>query len=194
MVCFDKVKKKMGNLWSVVVPKGVETDWKRYAGTWYEHRRLNSWFEPPGLYAVTATYTPSQTDPNTLMVVNQGVLPGGIPISASGTATILKAPGELQVDLQPDIPLVRQLAQLSQLAPSKAEKKANYLVLDHDCAPDSSKPYGCAVVGSTDRQYLWFLTRTPYLAPAEEQYMLGVVKRNGYTDTQLQMLYRVVQR
>lgn len=152
---------------------GVPTDLNLYQGKWYEQMRVPSWFENSHLQNVTAEY---KYDPQTqtMQVINSGVdRRDGQRSTSIGTARPTGEPGRLGVKFFPLFP------------------EGSYVVLSHDCGSPASD-YECAVVGSDDRDYLWFLTRQPNGWTEErKQYAIQVARKQGYTDATIQRLQQV---
>jgi len=134
----------------------------RYLGTWYEIARFDHRFER-GLSAVTATYT--LRPDGRIDVLNAGTTAAGKRKTAHGVARIPRAeePGRLQVTFF-------------------LWFWADYLILD--LAPD----YRYALVGSRADGYLWVLSRTPQMAPADYTHLLRRATERGYDTGKLMLV------
>ncbi len=144
-------------------PPGLTVAWPRYLGTWYELARFDHRFER-GLVAITATY--STRPDGRITVLNAGRIGtlDGKPKSASATARIT-GPATLSITF---------------FWPFSGDYRV--LALDPE--------YRWAVVGSSSRDYLWFLHRSPQAAVADWQAMEHAATDAGYD---LTGLIRVVQ-
>lgn len=125
-------------------------DLDRYLGTWYEIARKPHFFEK-GMSYVTATYT-LQPD-GSIEVVNKGIK-NGKPKTSRGKAKTTDQPGRLKVTFF--------------LFP------AEYNVLE--VGPE----YEYAVVGGSNGNYLWILSRTPALDDALLEAIYGRLAERGY--------------
>lgn len=136
------------------------------AGVWYEHRRLDSWFERD-LHFVTARYT--LRDDGFVAVTNTGVRRGtGATVVSRGLARLTNlASAYLLVSF---FPLV----------------EGDYVVLYLDATT--------SVVGSPDRKYLWLLTRSPAVTDAQVASLATTALANGYTRAQLDAMITVQQQ
>lgn len=140
----------------------------RYAGLWYEVARLPNRFEEKCAGDVTAEYTLEGT--NRLKVVNRCRKRDGRLTEAAGVAKLADAKGpnsRLKVRFAPAylsfLPIVWGDYQIIELAPD----------------------YTHAVVGSPDRQYLWFLSRTPRLDEATYQRLSEAARAQGFDVSKL---------
>ena len=119
-------------------------DLARYAGKWYEVARLPNRFQKKCAGDVTATYT--LLGDGKIRFVNECGKADGSTIRAEGKARLAEKNGpssKLEVRFAP--------SWLSWLPAVWGD----YQIVD--LVPD----YSTAVVGSPDRKYLWFLSRTP---------------------------------
>ena len=128
------------------VPKGIEPvtgfDQERYLGTWYEIARLDHSFEE-GLDRVTAEYLPN--DDGSINVINRGYSQAkGEWEEAEGRAVFV---GDSDV----------AHLKVSFFGPFYS----SYVVFELD--EDYSKAY----ITGYNRDYLWFLSRTPQVSAAE---------------------------
>lgn len=141
---------------------GVETDWKKYLGRWWEQARVPSWFENQFASDVTADYT--LMPDGSIRIVNAATdLLLGTRTSVVGRARVdLSRSGTLRVSFFPPF-------------------ESDYIVLGHGCADPNA--YDCAVVGTQDRKHLWFLTRTPHCTNAQLAMMKQIAIQKGYGPT-----------
>ena len=131
-------------------------DRERYLGRWYEIARLDHSFER-GLEQVTATY--SVRDDGSIKVLNQGFDTKDQEWSdAEGYAYFVE--GEQQGYLK-----------VSFFRPFYGA----YVVFDLD-----QKRYQYAYVTSSNRDYLWFLSRTPTVSKAAKQRFIQKAKAKGF--------------
>lgn len=139
-------------------------DLQRYMGTWYEIARYDHSFEKD-LTAVTATY---ELFPDGKIIVwNQGY-------KNTPDGKLKKAKGKAK---QPD--------------PSDPGKLkvafflffyADYYILELD------KNYQWALVGSSSDDYLWILSRTPFLQKETLDHILSLAGARGYDTGKLIMV------
>ncbi|MDO9708396.1 lipocalin family protein [Paracraurococcus lichenis] len=137
---------------------GVEV--QRYLGTWLEVARLPMWAQDSSSVScedVTATYT--LRPDGRIGVVNRclNVLDGDRPRQAEGQAYAVEGSHNARLRVSFFWPFF-----------------GNYWVIGLD--PD----YRWAVVGEPSRRWLWVLSRTPKLDPAELDKALGIARANGY--------------
>lgn len=128
------------------VPKGIEPvtgfDQERYLGTWYEIARLDHSFEE-GLDRVTAEYLPN--DDGSIKVINRGYNQAkGEWEEAEGRAVFV---GDSDV----------AHLKVSFFGPFYS----SYVVFELD------EDYSTAYITGYNRDYLWFLSRTPQVSAAE---------------------------
>ncbi|GFO68746.1 hypothetical protein GMLC_23250 [Geomonas limicola] len=134
---------------------------ERYLGTWYEVARLDHRFER-GLSNVTAEYT--LRPDGTLRVVNRGYSEReGRWKEAVGKAYLAGAPdqGYLKVSF---------------FGPFYGA----YLVLDLD-----HEQYRYALIAGPNTEYLWILSRTPYLAVPVLERLVGRAAALGFATREL---------
>ena len=130
-------------------PAGIEPvgnfDAERYLGTWYEIARLDHRFER-GLEAVSASY--ARNDDGTIAVVNRGwnVEEGKWQV-AEGEARFADGPDTGWLEVSFFGPFYGTYAVFELLENEGGE-------------------YERAYVAGDDRDYLWFLSRTPEVEPA----------------------------
>ncbi|GHC10614.1 lipocalin family protein [Thermomonas carbonis] len=136
-------------------------DLQRYAGQWHEIARLPMFFQRNCVANVTATYTPRAD--GMIGVRNACDDKEGEAMVSEGVARPVSGqPGQLEVRFAPD-----WLA----WAPMTW---ADYWVVELD--PD----YQWAVVGGPSRKYLWLLSRTPSMSPAQFDAIKARAARRGY--------------
>lgn len=131
-------------------------DLQRYSGRWYEIARYDHIFER-GMVAVTADYTPLPD--GRVGVVNAGRR-GGL----DGTEARAEAVAWLPDPAEPAKLRVRFFWPFW----------GSYWVLALDPG------YRWAVVGHPSRDYLWFLARTPALAPGDRAAMEAAARAQGF--------------
>lgn len=131
-------------------------DLNRYLGKWYEVARFNHRFERD-MQHCTATYT-LQED-GTIKVTNSGMKNGKMKTSV-GKAKITEVPGVLRVSF---------------FGPFYSDYRVLML------APD----YSYALVGGSDDDYLWILSRTPRMANEDLVKIVNEVRRRGYDTEKL---------
>lgn len=137
-----------------------QVDLARYAGTWHEIARLPAPFEGACTGQPTATYRPTDAG---LEVIN------GCPNDrgwqeARGVARVVPDSGnaKLEVSLWPAWLRTLPLAW------------AKYWILYVDPG------YQVALVGHPNRRFLWVLSRTPTLAPAQLQALVDFAAQRGF--------------
>ena len=140
-------------------------DIARYMGQWYEIANYPNRFQKDCARDTTATYR--QVDAEHLVVVNQCVQADGTKKAVEGEARPVDGPARLEVRFAP--------AWLSWLP----------LVWGDYWVIELADDYRYAVVGTPSRDYLWILSRTPTLAPADEQAILSALPRHGYDAARL---------
>ncbi len=149
--------------------KTVETlDLDRYLGTWYEIARFQHRFEKD-LVAVKAEY--SMRDDGKIQVVNSG-----LKHSLDGPVSRVKAIAHRPDASIPGALKVRFFGLFS----------ADYLVFGLD-----DVDYQWALVGSNNRKFLWFLSRTKDVSDETLQMMKRIALDAGYD---LQSLHMVEQK
>lgn len=128
------------------VPKGIEPvtgfNQERYLGTWYEIARLDHSFEE-GLSQVSAEYTPN--DDGSIKVLNRGYNQAkGEWEEAEGRAQFVDGPDKAHLKVSFFGPFY-----------------SSYVVFDLD------EDYSRAYITGYNRDYLWFLSRTPQVSKEE---------------------------
>lgn len=152
------------------VPKGIEPvtgfDQERYLGTWYEIARLDHSFEE-GLNRVTAEYLPN--DDGSIKVINRGYNQAkGEWEEAEGRAVFV---GDSDV----------AHLKVSFFGPFYS----SYVVFELD--EDYSKAY----ITGYNRDYLWFLSRTPQVSEAELESFRTRATAEGFEPEELIMVEHV---
>lgn len=133
-------------------------DLQKYMGTWYEIASFPTWFQK-GCTGTTATYT-LNTD-NTVTVLNKCFKPDskGIltPSTAEGTAYVAD-------------PITNAKLKVSFFWPFSGD----YWIIE------LASDYSYAVVGHPNREYLWILSRSPYMNPETYADLLERIKIKGF--------------
>ncbi|WP_336366712.1 lipocalin family protein [Marinobacter sp. C2H3] len=142
------------------LPKNIEPvtgfDTDRYLGTWYEIARLDHSFEE-GLTRVTAEY--SRNDDGSLSVINRGYNPeSGEWEQAEGRAVFVGSPDVAHLKVSFFGPFY-----------------ASYVVFWLDQAD-----YDQAYVTGFNRDYLWFLSRTPTVSPEALERFKAKARAEGF--------------
>jgi len=140
-------------------------DVTRYMGRWYEIANYPNRFQKDCVKDTTATYR--LIDAERIEVANQCTHADGKQDVAVGLARPAGAPARLEVRFAP--------AWLSWLPMVWGDYWVIALADD----------YRYAVVGTPSREYLWILSRTPTLAPADEQAILADLPKHGYDASKL---------
>ncbi|MDR8522628.1 lipocalin family protein [Shewanella fidelis] len=147
------------------LPSGIEPvkgfELPRYLGTWYEVARLDHSFER-GLNQVTATY--SMRDDGGVKVVNRG-------FSVAEQAWD-EAEGKAYFVDSPDIGHLK----VSFFGPFYGA----YVVYELD-----NQDYQYAFITSYNREYLWFLSRTPTVDDTLKQQFIEQAKKLGFATEQI---------
>ena len=143
-------------------------DLQRYLGRWYEVARYQHGFEKT-LVGATAEY--ALRDDGKVSVLNSGFKK-----TLEGKYTDVKAVAWRPDDAVPGALKVKFFGLFS----------SDYLVFGLD-----DVDYQWALVGNNNRNYLWFLSRTPEVAPELLEKMKGVAEAQGYD---LSKLYIVPQK
>ena len=147
------------------LPSGIEPvkqfELPRYLGTWYEVARLDHSFER-GLNQVTATY--SMKDDGGVKVINRGF--------SESEQSWDEAEGKAYFVDSPDIGHLK----VSFFGPFYGA----YVVYELD-----SKDYQYAFITSYNRDYLWFLSRTPTVDDALKQQFIQQAKKLGFATEQI---------
>lgn len=146
----------------VPLPTTAPVDLARYAGTWYEIARLPAFFQRDCI-ASRAEYT--LLGPGRLGVTNRCRTRDGGERSVRGEAEVLDRTTNARL-------LVRFDTWFAFLMP--APRAGNYWILD--VAAD----YQAAMVGTPDRDHLWFLVRTPEIAPERYPAMAARARDLGF--------------
>lgn len=123
----------------------------KYLGKWYEIARFDHKFERDMTHC-TATY--SQNDDGTISITNQGKKKGKWKTS-KGKAKVTEVPGLLRVSF---------------FGPFYSDYRILML------APD----YSHVLIGGSDDDYLWILSRTPQLDHGTRNKLLSEAQRRGY--------------
>lgn len=139
-------------------------DLARYAGTWYELGRFPNRFER-GLVAVTATYTPRAD--------------GTIGVRNAGRDRRVDGP-EKSVEGHAWLPDPADTAKLRVRFFWPFYGAYWIIALDAD--------YRWAVVGHPDRDYLWFLSRTPQIEDEDWAAMDAAAQEQGFDTTRLERI------
>ena len=141
------------------VPEGITPvssfDRDRYLGTWYEIARLDNRFEE-GMSQVTANY--SLNDDGSVRVLNRGYI--------DAESRWGEAEGKAKFVETPDIGHLK----VSFFGPFYS----SYVVFE--LADD----YGYSFVTSRDKDYLWFLSRTPIVDEDLKQHFVARAKALGF--------------
>jgi len=142
-----------------------QVDLARYAGQWYEIARFPTSFQDSARIRceyTTATYTPRPDGKVSVVNRCRNGLAGGAESVAEGTA-YSASPGNDRLRVTFFWPFY-----------------GDYWVIGLD--PD----YRWAVVGAPGRDYLWILSRTPQMAPADRDAAIAIARREGFDTTKLQ--------
>jgi apolipoprotein D and lipocalin family protein len=144
-------------------------DLPRYAGQWFEVARFPNWFQKKCAGDVAVIY--SLRDDGRLTVDNRCHNAGGGTERAVGVARLATKDGsnsKLKVRFAPSalsfLPFVW----------------ADYWVID--LADD----YSHAIVGTPNRDYLWFLSRTPTVSPELYDRLVQAAAAQGFDTSRLQ--------
>ncbi len=141
-------------------------DLSRYAGTWYEVARFPTRFQDSSTRrceGVTATYAPRPD--GQVGVVNRclNALAGGEPIEATATAYAVAGSNNSRLRVTFFWPFY-----------------GDYWVIGLDPG------YRWAVVGDPAREYLWILSRTPQMTPADYAEAVSRARAQGFEVARLQ--------
>jgi len=138
----------------------VSTD--RYLGKWFEVAHFPQWFQK-GCVSATADY--SQNKDGTIGVLNTCFRADGSQRTISGVAEPVDgANNRLRVRFPGNF--------FARMAPVPEE--GNYWIID--VSPD----YRHAIVGTPDRQFLWFLSRSPTLPQSQLDRMKDIAAGQGF--------------
>lgn len=143
-------------------------DLARYTGLWHEAARYPNWFQDgSGVSCVGSTATYAARPDGRIGVVNRcrNAAADGAERVAEGTAYVV--PGSNNARLR-----------VSFFWPFYGD----YWVVG--LAPD----YRWAVVGAPRRDYLWVLSRSPVLAPADRDAAEAAARRAGFDTTRLRVM------
>jgi apolipoprotein D and lipocalin family protein len=145
----------------------ASVDLDRYLGRWFEVARFDNRFQRQCVSEVTAEY--AKRSDGRLDVVNRCRLANGEMTAAGGVARVVDPAtrSKLKVRFAP--------AFLSWIPAVWGD----YWVIG--LADD----YSWAVVGTPDHKYLWVLSRTPVLDPAQYRRAIDVARANGFDDRRL---------
>lgn len=132
----------------------ASVDLERYAGRWYEIAHFPMFFQRNCLGDTTAEY--GARPDGAVSVRNRCRTAAGFE-EAIGKATVVEGTGNGRLEVSFFWPF-----------------KADYWVIGLD--PD----YRWAVVGNPNRKYLWVLSRTPRLAPADLEAALASATAQGF--------------
>jgi apolipoprotein D and lipocalin family protein len=149
----------------VSVPDGVTPvknfDLERYLGTWYEIARLDHSFER-GMEQVTATY--SLREDGSVTVANRGFVTDDAQWeAANGVAKFTDAEDEGHLKVSFFGPFY-----------------ASYVIFELD-----NEEYNYAFVTGPNRDYLWFLSRTPKVDEALKQKFLDKIEQLNFDTSEL---------
>jgi apolipoprotein D and lipocalin family protein len=134
-------------------------DLQRYAGTWYEIARYPMPFQRQCIGDTTAHYR--LREDGAIAVVNRCRTESGFD-QAEGRATVVEGSHNARLKVSFFWPF-----------------RADYWVIGLDT------DYRWAVVGDPQRKYLWILSRTPQLPPAQLDAALAAARAQGYELTPL---------
>lgn len=135
-------------------------DLNRYLGRWYEIARIPQWFERGCTYS-TAFY--SLNEDGSVAVKNSCIADGNSKI-ATGKAQVTNPGRNSKLDVQFFWPL-----------------KGKYWIID--LAPD----YSYAMVGHPNRNYLWILSRKPWMDKETYKSLLLKAMNNGFDIARLKI-------
>jgi len=134
----------------------AKVDLQRYLGTWYEIARLPAKFEN-GCVGVTATY--SLNEDGTIKVVNR--------------CRLHKLDGELK-----EATGIARVCDLNTNAKLKVQFfwpfSGDYWIIE------LANDYSYAVVGTPNRQYMWVLSRTPFMENALYNQIIERARAKGF--------------
>ncbi|MGS0827184.1 lipocalin family protein [Shewanella sp. 0m-8] len=151
------------------LPSGIEPvkqfELPRYLGTWYEIARLDHSFER-GLNQVTATY--EMKDDGGVKVINRGY--------SQAEQTWDEAEGKAYFVDSPNVGHLK----VSFFGPFYGA----YVVYELDNG-DDSEDYQYAFITSYNRDYLWFLSRSPVVSDALKQQFIDQAKQLGFATEQI---------
>jgi apolipoprotein D and lipocalin family protein len=139
-----------------------KVDVDRYSGKWYEVARFPQWFQKDCASA-TAEYT--KLPDGKIKVVNTCIRADGTRRSITGTAELVDASADRFRVRFSDSPAAKLIP---------VPEEGNYWIID--ISPD----YRHAIVGTPDRQFLWFLSRSPELSKIDFEMMKQSVEQQGF--------------
>ncbi len=142
-------------------------DLARYTGRWHEIARLPTSFQKAGDAAI-AEY--GSNPDGTISVHNIAIRPDGSQKDIRGYAKVLNPPANTKL-------AVRFNTWFGPLIP--VPKEGNYWVLYVD------SQYREAIVGTSDRRYLWFLARTPTIPATNYAALVARAKGLGFDVSRL---------
>jgi len=137
-------------------------DLDRYTGEWFEIARYPNRFENDCDSDVTAVYT-LRSD-GKIQVVNSCRKANGVPKESGGPAKVVESKTNAKLKVTFFWPF-----------------SGDYWIVDLD--PD----YRYAVVSEPKRKYLWILSRTPQMDPAQYQQVLSRIRQLGFDPSRLIM-------
>jgi apolipoprotein D and lipocalin family protein len=150
------------------VPRTVEAvDTSRYLGTWYEIARLPMWAQDrPGFLCEEVTATYSARPDGRIGVWNRCVdaANGDRPRQVRGSAYAVEGTNNTKLRVSFFWPF-----------------HGDYWVIGLD--PD----YRWAVVGEPRRRWLWILSRTPAMEPADWEKAVGIARSQGFAVENLRL-------
>lgn len=139
----------------------TQVDLQRYSGRWYEIARYPNSFQRKCAGNVTAQYTP-QAD-GSIQVVNSCRTKDGGRETATGRATVVPGTGNARLKVRFFGPFT-----------------GDYYVIG--LADD----YSWALVGHPSREYLWILSRRPFMSPPRYQKIVDLAVAQGYDAARIQ--------
>lgn len=142
-----------------------------FYGQWFEHGRIDSSFEPREMSHVRANY--SKNEDGTVRVVNTGFTHGE-KNQQKGFAFLTPTDGVLRVSFFPFV-------------------SAPLIVLDAEIDNHTGR-YSSLVLGSSDRKYLWALSRSSTANPNLINHALHIASHNQYDKQDLAKFHIVNQK
>lgn len=147
----------------------TQVDVKRYAGRWYEVARFPQWFQKD---CASATADYSLNKDGSIKVVNTCIQPDGTRRSVEGRAEPADGTNSR---------LKVRFSKAWYAAAIPVPKEGNYWIID--LTPD----YRQAIVGTPDRNTLWFLSRSPRISKQDFARMKKVAQGQGFDTSKLVM-------
>ena len=152
-----------------------QVDLVKYSGTWYEIARFPMYFQRKCASDVTATY--GTLSNGNVSVLNQCRQADGEMMSSTGEASAVNSTNtKLKVSFLPQglrwIPFTN----------------GDYWVLKLD------ENYQTALVGGSNRKYLWILSRTPNLDEKTYQAYVAAAKHQGFDVSKLERTVHTQQK